>query len=148
MLTITPFTQNDLQGAKDVVLAGLKEFGFSYDEAYDYDLNNPQKYYIDKGGMFYVLKDEGKIIGTVAIINKGNNIAELKRMYVDKEHQGKGCGTTMLEKAIEFCIQHGFTKLEFETNRKFTVAHKFYQKHGFKIVNEDDQSYYMEKELK
>lgn len=146
-ITITAFTQTDLQGAKNVILKGFADFGFSYHEEYDYDLNDPQKYYIDQGGIFYLLKENGKIIGTVAIINRKNHNAELKRMYVDKEYQGKGLGTLLLEKAVEFCKQHGFTKIEFETNKKFTVAHKFYQQYGFKIVNEDENSYYMEKEL-
>jgi GNAT superfamily N-acetyltransferase len=146
-ITISQFTQKDLEGAKNVVLKGLKDFGFSYHEEYDYDLNDPQKYYIDKGGIFYVVKEHKKIVGTVAVINKGDHVAELKRMYVNKEYQGKGLGTGLLGKAVEFCKQNKFTKVEFETNKLFTAAHRFYQKHGFKIAKEDSRSYYMEKDL-
>lgn len=146
-ITITPFTTKDATGAKDAVLAGLKDFGFSYNEAYDYDLNDPKKYYLDKGGMFYVMKNDEEIIGTVGVINKGNHSAELKRMYVNKKYQGKGFGKMLLEKAILFCKENNFIKLELETNKLFTVAHTFYQKNGFKIISEDERSYYMEKEL-
>jgi len=97
--------------------------------------------------MFYVLKDDETIIGTVAVINKGNHVAELKRMYVDKNHQGKGYGSMLLNKAVDFSKQNGFTKLEFETNKKFLKAHKFYQDRGFVIVSDDERSYYMEKDL-
>lgn len=57
-------------------------------------------------------------------------MGELKRMYIEKGYQGKGYGSLLFQKAIEFCKQKGFTKLEFETNKKFKKAHDFYQKRG------------------
>lgn len=101
--------------------------------------------YLKNGDMFYVLKYKGKIVGTAGIINKGNKIAELKRMYVDKNHQGRGYGSLLFDQAIKFCKENDFAKLEFETNKKFKQAHKFYQNRGCKIVSEDERSYYMEK---
>lgn len=146
-ITITPYTPDDRDGAKGVVLAGFKDFGFVYQRKYDFDLDDPQKYYIDQGGMFYVLKDSGKVIGTVAIINKGNHIAELKRLYVKKEYQGKGLGSKLFDTAVLFCKNNGFTNIEFETNKKFTKAHSLYQRRGFRIVKRNESSYYMEKDL-
>ena len=146
-ITISRYVSSDQQGVKQVVLDGFKDFGFEYLEEYDSDLEDPKKHYIDKGGMFFVLKDDEKIIGTVAIVNKGNKVAELKRLYVDKEYQGKGFGSKLLDTAIAYCKEKGFTKLEFETNKKFTKAHLLYQKRGFKTIREDKKSYYMEKEL-
>ncbi len=146
-ITISEYTASDQKGAKQVVLNGLKDFGFEYHETWDLDLEDPKKHYIDRGGMFFVLKDDGKIVGTVAIINKGNNIAELKRLYVNKEDQGKGLGSKLFDAVITYCKEHGFIKLEFETNKKFTKAHVLYQKRGFKTINEDERSYHMEKAL-
>ncbi len=146
-IIISEYTPSDQQGAKQVVLNGLKDFRFEYHDIWDSDLENPKKHYIDRGGMFFVLKVDGKIVGTVAIINKGNNSAELKRLYVNKEYQGKGLGSKLLDAAIAYCKKHGFIKLEFETNKKFTKAHLLYQKRGFKTIKEDKSSYYMEKEL-
>lgn len=146
-IIITPYTPDDKDGAKGVVLAGFHDFGFTYQRKYDFDLDDPKKYYIDQGGMFYVLKDSGKVIGTIALIDKGNHIAELKRMYLIKEYQGKGLGSKLLDRAIRFCKENRFVKLEFETNKKFTNAHAFYQRRGFRIVKEDENSYYMEKYL-
>ncbi len=146
-ITISEYTPSDQQGVKRVVLESLKEFGFEYHQEYDYDLNDPQTYYLDQGGMFFVLKEGKKVIGTVAIIKRGNKVAELKRLYVDTLYQGKGYGSKLLDTAIQYCKENGFTKLEFETNKKFTKAHLLYQRRGFKTVREDKRSYYMEKEL-
>lgn len=144
--SIRQYTASDQKAAQSVVLRGYKDFGFKYTPQYDFDLNDPKKHYIKSGGMFYVLEIDGKIVGTIAVIKK-DNTAELKRWYVDKDFQGKGYGSKLLDKAILFCIENGINKIEFETSKKFTKAHLLYKKRGFKTVREDDRSFYMEKEL-
>lgn len=143
---IDVYSSSDKDGVRSVVLNGLKEFGFEYTPKFDFDLDDLYKHYIKSGGMFYVLKIDNKIVGTVAI-KKNGKIAELKRLYVDKNYQGRKFGSLLLDKAIQFCKDNGFTKLEFETNKRFKKAHLLYQKRGFKIVKEDEGSYYMEKGL-
>jgi hypothetical protein len=51
----------------------------------------------------------------------------------------------LFTKALEFCKNSAFKKVEFETDKTLTQGHAFYLKHGFKIVKEDEESYYMEK---
>ena len=143
---VVPYNPLDQQGVKEVVLKGFKEFGFNYNPKYDSDLDNPSTYF-NSGGSFFVLKNDAKVIGTIAVINKGDSIAELKRMYVDKDYQKRGYGSLLFNKALDFCRRHNFKKLEFETNKKFTEAHEFYKKRGCEIVDEDERSYYMEKML-
>lgn len=141
---IREYTPSDKEGVRSVVLNGLKEFGFEYTPELDFDLEDPYKHYIEKGGMFYVLNINNKIIGTVAVINKGK-VAELKRLYVNKDYQGNKFGSMLLDKAIQFCKDKQFTKLELGTNKKFKKAHLLYQKRGFKIIKENERSYFMEK---
>ena len=141
---ICEYSSSDKQDAKSVILNTLKDYGFEYNPIYDYDLEDPYKHYIEKGGMFYVIKVNKKVVGTIAVINKGKT-AELKRLYVDKNYQGKKLGSMLIDKAILFCKNKGFAKLELETNKKFEKSHLLYQRRGFKVVKEDDRSYYMEK---
>lgn len=145
-VSIRQYAASDQKDAQSVVLRGFKDFGFKYTPQYDFDLNDPKKHYIKSGGMFYVLEIDGKIVGTIAVIKK-ENTAELKRWYVDKNFQGKGYGSKLLDKVILFCKENGINKIEFETNKKFTKAHVLYKRRGFKVVEEDDRSFYMEKEL-
>lgn len=145
---ITQYQSSDQKQVKQLILAGLKEFGFSYHKELDSDLDDPYNAYIQGGGMLYVCKTaDEQVVGTAAIKNKGNKTAELKRLYVDKNFQGQKLGSALLDKAIEFCKNHGFTKLEFETNKKFTKAHLLYQRRGFNIVGMDENSYYMERAI-
>lgn len=100
-----------------------------------------------KGGMFYLLRDGHKIIGTIAIINKHNGIAELKRLYVDSNYRGRKLGSLLVDTSMKYCQEHGFKKVEFETNKKFEKAHQLYLRRGFKIVHEDERSLFMEKNI-
>lgn len=143
---IRKYTGADQKDARSVVLRGYEDFGFRYISQYDFDLDDINKYYIESGGIFYVLEIDDKIVGTIAVIKKGST-AELKRWYVDKIFQGKGYGSKLLDKAMLFCKINRINKIEFETNKKFLKAHSLYKKRGFKVVSEDDRSFYMEKEL-
>src|SRR3989344_3027955 len=127
---ITPFIAKVQAAFKKLVLDNLKDFGFGYNPEYDSDLDDPTIY--DKsGGILYLLKVNDQVLGSIAVINKGE-MAELKRWYVSKKHQGKGFGTALMDKAIEFCERKDLKRIEFETNRKFTKAHELYKKRGFK----------------
>ena len=146
-VSIRRYVPADQKDARLVVLRGFKDFGFEYAPQYDFDFDDPNKYYIEGGGIFYVLEIDDKIVGTIAVIKK-DNIAELKRWYVDKDFQGKGYGSKLLDRAILFCKENGLNKIEFETNKKFVKSHLLYKKRGFKIIKEDERSFYMEKEIK
>lgn len=146
-ILIELFSMNLQEQTKNFILQAWKEFGFTYNKKYDGDLDDIYSFYIKSGGMLFVLKDGNDIIGTIGIINKGNYIAELKRFYIDINHRGRGFGSKLVEKALIYCKDKGFNKVEFETNKKFKIAHALYLKKGFKVVKEDIRSYYIEKYL-
>lgn len=135
---------SDQKQVKALVLEVSKEYGFTYNSKYHYDLDDPKKYYIESGGMFYVLKLKRQVIGTIGIASNGD-VAEIRRFYVKKEHQGKGLGSFLLDKAIEYCVNKKYKKIEVWTNKQFKVAHILYQKRGFLLTNENVRAYYMEK---
>lgn len=142
------FSITDQKLVKDFILKEWKEFGFTYHTEYDSDLDNIDSFYPKKGGAFFLLKYKGVIIGTIGVINKKKDIAELKRLYVNKKYRGLGLGSLLVDTALAFCKKHGFKKVEFETNKKFKIAHLLYQKKGFRLVKKDALSFYMEKKFK
>ena len=144
-IKVSSYTPKDQTVFKNLVLESLKDFGFNYDPKYDSDLDEPSIYERNGGGLF-LLKFDNEVAGSIAVINRGK-IAELKRWYVAKNHRGKGFGTMLMDKALEFCKDKGFSKIEFETNKKFTKAHELYRERGFNILREDEESLYMSKDL-
>ena len=144
-IQLKEFNPNQQKQVKDFILQVWKEFGFVYMQEYDFDLDDPEKFYIQPGGMFYVLYEGNNIIGTIGIINKNNHVAELKRFYVDINFRKKGYGTQLYDKALKFCQKNGIKKIEIETGKAFKQGHKFYISKGFNILKEDEESYYMER---
>lgn len=146
-IQIKEFISNQQKQVKDFIINAWKEFGFVYMQEYDFDLDDPKKFYIKLGGMFYVLCEGNKTIGTIGIINKNNIVAEFKRFYIDIDFREKGYGTQLYDKAIKFCQKKGIKKIEIETGKAFKQGHKFYISKGFKISKEDEENYFMEKSI-
>lgn len=143
-VSIEVFRLSDQKKIRQLILNVLKQYGFRYDPKYHFDLDDIHRYYVKNGGAFYVLKINKKIKGTIGIIKKGR-VAELRRFYVDQDYQGKGYGSKLIEKAVQFCIDQKFTKIEVATDKNFTKAHMIYRKKGFKVIKKDAKRYYLEK---
>jgi putative acetyltransferase len=133
-MKITEYSVNNKREVKKFILEVLGEFGFRHTPELDYDLEDPKKYYSDTGGIFYVAKKEVDIVGTIAIKNKGEGVAELKRFYVRKNCRGTGIGRKLLELVIDFCGKKGFSKIILDSNPKFERAITLYKKNGFIVT--------------
>ena len=97
------------------------------------DVFNVQSAYYDNGGMFYVVLDEDKIVGSGAIKKFDDETCELKRMWLLKPYIGHGYGLAMANKLFEFAKNHGYKRVVLdvyspETQQK---AVTFYKKLGF-----------------
>ena len=69
------------------------------------DMDDIESNYQSKSGMFQLLVCESNIIGTVAVRNLGHKIAELKRLFLLRQHRGKGYGKKMLDNCHQACRQ-------------------------------------------
>jgi len=76
----------------------------------------------------FVAKDNDKVVGILVVI-KGEEINRIGQLYVLSEYQGKGIGTQLMEKGLEWL---GNDKdIEFEVATYNTNAINFYKKFGF-----------------
>jgi len=128
---------------KHFVLTTLKEFGFDYKPEWDYDLNDPNKYY----EAFFVLRDDDEIKGTIAIKHHNNETAEIKRLYIDPNTRGKGYGSKLFDKALDFVKKKKFKKVILDTWIRFETAVILYKKRGFKEIKTEGEQIFMEKAL-
>tara|TARA_R110002124_G_scaffold128172_2_gene288841 strand:+ start:839 stop:1330 length:492 start_codon:yes stop_codon:yes gene_type:complete len=114
---------------------GVPKVGTAYeDEALDCmteTYNKPKKAY-------FVVEDGNEIIGGAGISpldNYQGNICELQKMYFMSEARGKGLGSKMMAKCIEFAKQAGFDQCYLETMPYMVDASKLYRKVGFKSID-------------
>ncbi|HDS11694.1 MAG TPA: N-acetyltransferase [Candidatus Wirthbacteria bacterium] len=84
------------------------EFASPVSPQIDPDLFAIEDYYQKTGGNFWIALDKDQVIGTIALINIGQNRGLLKRMYVQKEYRGKGVAQELLQTLLEFAQKNSF----------------------------------------
>ena len=98
----------------------------------DSDLIDIEKNYIKNDGIFKVLREDKKIIGSYGLYKLSGKSCELRKMYIYSKYRGKGFGKLMLDDALETTKNMGFTSMILETNRVLVEAKGLYQKYGFR----------------
>jgi len=112
-------------------------------EAYDKEvLSKPEEYILNKGGHILMALIDGKAIGTVALIKRGENVYELTKMAVTNDFQGFRIGQKLMYAVINLAGQIGTTRLFLDSNRRLKPALNLYNKVGFKEIPQDENSPY------
>ncbi|ARV08636.1 GNAT family N-acetyltransferase [Winogradskyella sp. PC-19] len=117
---------------------------FFYVEPYDKEvLSKPETYIINKGGFIFFAKNEGKVLGTVALMpTEKEGVLELTKMAVLPDARGQKIGQKLLQHCIDFAKQKELKALMLYSNTKLENAIYLYRKYGFKEqVLEKDNPY-------
>jgi GNAT superfamily N-acetyltransferase len=76
-----------------------------------------------------------------------DNVAEVKRVFVRKEHRGKGISKKIMQKLELAAKDKGYKSLVLETGKKMSVAVGLYQSLGYKIIPNYGQYKCMDKSV-
>jgi putative acetyltransferase len=104
-------------------------------------LENPEKFYINKGGLVLLAEYQDKIVGTSALKPMTEGSMELSKMGVDNSAKGLGIGELLGQSIIEEARKMGLKRLYLETNSRLLPALNLYQKLGFKTVKDFSSPY-------
>ena len=130
----------------DFIKEGLKEFEFEYNSCYDSDLKNLKKFYTLPKANLLLLKDNKKIIGTIAVVYK-KNTAVLQRFYISKQYRDKGLGRLLYKEMEKAIIDRACKKIILNTTIRNKEAVMFFNKEGFKLVRKKGIDLFFEKEF-
>lgn len=86
-------------------------------------------YIYDNLQMFSVAEIDGKTVGCCALQVIWSDLAEIKSLAVIDDHQKKGIGKALIENAVKQAKELGVSKVF-----ALTLEPKFFEKHGFTIV--------------
>jgi len=130
-------TNADRDAVRALVFRVLAEHGLTPDPTgTDADLDDIEREY--RGGAFDVLLDDvGEIVGTVGLYRIDAITCELRKMYLDPSHRGRGLGRALLEHALSRAAAIGFRRVELETSSKLPVALAMYERYGFRSFRKD-----------
>ncbi|MGD0576688.1 MAG: GNAT family N-acetyltransferase [Candidatus Staskawiczbacteria bacterium] len=97
------------------------------------DLEIIKERYQGNNGNFWVAINEGKVVGTIGLINQGNKRASMHRFCVAKIFRGKekGVSSELYSTFLEFAKNQGYKKIFLGTGSEATAAIKFYERNGF-----------------
>ena len=115
---------------------GVPKVGTAYE---DKSLDCMTETYDSAKKAYYVVEKNGEIFGGAGIAQLDNydgNICELQKMYFMSEARGKGLGSVMMEKCLQFAKAAGFEKCYLETMPYMDDARKLYRKVGFEAIDE------------
>lgn len=128
-------TSDEFIIGKDLFLEYSRELDFDLSfQDFNKEIREIDKQYCKPGGALILLKLEKDFIGCVGIRKFNEQIAELKRMYIRKEHRQKGYGRLLLKKAIELSRKSGYHKIRLDTLESMQAATRLYQSYGFQEI--------------
>jgi len=67
-----------------------------------------------------------------------DNALELAQLYIDKNHQGKGIGQSLLTHAIDYARRHDYLEMILGVYYNNIGAQKLYERNGFEKIGEYD----------
>lgn len=117
-----------------------EEFGVPITVLDQPDLLDIDEYYIRPGGGFWGAFAGRELIGTIALINAGQGIGVIRKMFVKKEYRGKEpkAARQLIETLQAYARAKGLTDLYLGSVDAMKAAHRFYERNGFKRIAPQD----------
>jgi len=143
-----------LAQARELFLEYARSLSFSLCfQNFDKELAELPGAYAPPEGRLLLAEFESQLAGCVALRKLGNDICEMKRLYVRPQFRGKRLGRALAERIISEAQQIGYSRMRLDTVEpvmKDAVA--MYRRIGFQEIapycaNPLDGALYMELEL-
>jgi GNAT superfamily N-acetyltransferase len=101
---------------------------------WDDDLDDIEGVYLESGGEFLVGILEGEVVALGALKRVSADVAEVKRMRVGPDLQGRGYGQAMLDALHRRAAELGYSTLHLDTTVQQRVARRLYLENGYREV--------------
>ncbi len=113
-----------------------QEYGLNITAGDQPDLSSVTDFYIRPGGNFWLALVDGKVVGTVALLNLNKKYFALRKMFVMTEYRGAhyGVGVALLQSAERWALAQGASSIYLGTTERFLAAHRFYRKNNYQEV--------------
>lgn len=104
------------------------------------DLLNIRNFYQHGKGNFWVAKYGEGVVGTIALIDCGENIGTIRKMFVKKEFRGKefGIAQRLLDILENHACENNIKNLYLGTIERLQAAIRFYERNGFTLIEKQN----------
>lgn len=125
VLIVSPLPQDP--GLARLLVAAVDELNVRYPE-------DPTDHVLDPRARFLVADVDGRAAGCVALVPLEPGVGEIKRMFVDPGHRGRGVATRLLAALEERARAAEIRTLVLETGVRQPESVALYEKLGFHPV--------------
>ena len=139
-IDIREIQEKDNHKIKQVLISVMTEFGVpDHGTALqDDELDNMSNAYTENNSIYYVVLADNIICGGAGISKlKGTNknICELQKMYFLPNIRGKGIGSNLITKCLDFAKKSQYNLCYIETMYNMIDAQNLYKKNGFVYID-------------
>lgn len=133
---LVPFAREHATGAVDVIATVFAEYAMTFDLAdFDADLQDIEGSYAGRGGVFVVLLDGARVVGTVGALPHAGE-CEIKRLYLLPSYRGRGHGRRLLQHVLDWARARGCHRAVAWSDVRLQTAHEVYRRMGFTTIGE------------
>jgi putative acetyltransferase len=141
---IRDWQPSDRQTAAALIAQVLAEYGLSWEPVgADQDVIEVEQSYLQQGGAFWVIEQQGQVVGTAAYrpVLPSNAAklespgVEIRKMYLLRTVRGQGLGTFLLHQLEATIKNQGFQTVYLETARVLKEAVVLYERNGYQPSN-------------
>jgi putative acetyltransferase len=131
---IRDWEKRDRTAAAEVIHQVLAEYGLGWEpDGADRDVLEVEACYIETKGAFWVVESDGQVVATGAYfpIKRGEQAAEIRKMYLLPRVRGQGLGSFLLGQLEKAIAARGYRQIWIETASVLKEAVLLYEKNGY-----------------
>ena len=139
MMNLRPMEVRDNPAVAQLIRASLEEFGLDKPGTvyFDSHLDHLADYYQhQERAAYFVLEDEGHLVGCGGFAPVSDKIAELQKLYVTKNSRGKGYSSRLIKRIFQEARLAGYEQLYLETSTELATAVAIYRHYGFTALQQ------------
>ncbi|NDV19567.1 GNAT family N-acetyltransferase [Pseudodesulfovibrio sp. JC047] len=131
---ILPFSNHDTEAIVALITSiQIDEFGVETSAEDQPDLRTIPEYYQHGAGNFWLAFEGDELVGTIALLDTGNGLCSLRKMFVKKAYRGKKyhVGASLMQTLLDWARERVVQAVYLGTVDVYHAAHRFYEKNGF-----------------
>lgn len=142
-MSFGPVTRRDWQpgdraAVAELIAAVLAEYGLGWEpQGADRDVLAVEECYLDRGGCFWLLEQDGVLVGTGAWMPLDlPGVVEIRKMYLLPGVRGQGLGRWLLAELESSARAAGYRQARVETASVLREAVRLYESAGYRPLPE------------
>jgi RimJ/RimL family protein N-acetyltransferase len=114
-----------------------QEYGFVWAPEIEFpDLYRFEVHYVPPRGAFWVVRDAGRVVGSIGIDRVDDATSEIHRLYLDAHLRGRGIGRALVEEALAWSRAQAMRRIVLWSDTRFEHSHRLYARLGFERLGE------------